>query len=260
MSTQTKPSHPPPKNDFSRWEGKFDDALERPDRLKAWRTLVDHQCDPLALKSALYYASEHLYAAHELPEKWRAYSSAWEDAVDPLIELEKTLHRLMEVRALGIQIADDLLLFYGVKKREITFFKTLPATLGRIERILTIIKVPSTIIRNRLKDMLTASGEALLYTYVKETTKKVFKEEVSILLEASAAAYGHRHVPGYDGDTAYRRYVRFRGREPYQFKTMQHLVREFISNGGGTGLAEFAKVRAIELGYDTFTDYMDRYE
>lgn len=262
MSTQTKPSHPPPKDSFGRWEGKFDAALKRLDRLKAWRTLVDRQCDPLALKSALYYAAEHLDAAQELPEKWRAYSSAWEDAVNPLIELEKTLQQLMAVRALGIQIADDLLWFYGVKKREIAFLKAFPAMLERIERILTLIKVPTAIIQNRLKDKLTARGEALLYIYVKETTGKVFKEEVSVLLEAGAAAYGHEHMPGYGRDTAYRRYSRFKDREPhqFQFRAMQQLVREFIANGGGTGLAEFVTAGIIERVYDNFMDYMDRYE
>ena len=153
MSTRIRPSDPPPKDDSIRWE--LDIELTRLDVQRAWSTLVEHQCDPLALKSALYYAEQYLAAAYEMPEKLRGYSRTRGYAVNLLIELEKTLQQFMEMRAFHEQMVDQLLLLRGVKKKEIAFLKDFPAMLKRIRRILKIINIPKRIIPNRLKDWLS---------------------------------------------------------------------------------------------------------
>jgi hypothetical protein len=48
------------------WEARFDAELKNDDPKQAWQKLRDHHCDPKALKSALYYAAEHLWLAQQV--------------------------------------------------------------------------------------------------------------------------------------------------------------------------------------------------
>src|SRR5438132_14176230 len=110
MSTQTKPSDAAPEDDFTRWQKKFDVALERPDRLKAWRTLIDHhRCDPNALKSALYYAAYNLSGPQECPRDWGPYARARKTIFTKLRELRESLRELSSLMFAGERIVSFLL-------------------------------------------------------------------------------------------------------------------------------------------------------
>src|SRR5438067_903438 len=116
MSTHTKPSDAAPKDDFSRWEKKFDAALERQHTSKAWRVLIDHDCDPRVLKSALYYAAYHLSGAQEYPQELRAFYRVRESIFYQLGELKDTLQELMTPTVGREQIVSSLVVIRGVKK------------------------------------------------------------------------------------------------------------------------------------------------
>jgi hypothetical protein len=265
VSSQTKPPHAPPRDDFERWEIKFDAALERPGTLKAWRTLIQkqkHRCDPRSLKSALYDAAVYLDTAQESPREVGAYLQEREAALNQLAKLKQMVRELM-AHKLGTEgVVDQLLLLYGVKKKDVRFVKDFPALLERFESILKIIK-ETTAERHALRAMLTAMGEALVHIYVKETTGRLLTEEVAVLLQAGATSYGLDHGPRYSAAAVSRRYRRFRTRASHTDDVIRELVRQFGSGNFGVRLDRFVEagmVLDMMMGrfYEDQRGYLDK--
>jgi hypothetical protein len=230
------------------WETHFDAELKRPDTLKAWRTLIGRDCDPHALKSALFYAARSLDAAQEVPGEWEAFSRAREASLTQLSELKKTLRELIALRTGRRQVASDLLFLHGIKKRGVIVFGDFPRMLEQFESILKVLKLPLTK-RHVFKAWLIASGEALLHIYVKERTGALFSEESAVLLEAGAASYGIDRGPNYSEEAVRIRYRRFRAREGNDYGAMRQLVRRFMRDGGAF-LENFANARLMGLSLE----------
>lgn len=112
--------------------------------------------------------------------------------VEPVEQLKKVLRGLMLLRTQGRQVASDVLWLWGVKNKDVSFFQGFPGFLERFESVLKILGLPSER-RDTFQDWLIASGELLLHLYVKEITGKLFSEESSVLLEASAVSCGLGH-------------------------------------------------------------------
>ena len=260
MSTQTKPSDAAPEDDFTRWQKKFDVALERPERLKAWRTLIDHGCDPRALKSALYYAAYHLSGAQECPREWGAYARVRKTIFNQLSELRESLRELSSLIVGRERIVSFLLSFYGVKKEYVIFFKKFPKLLGRLEMVLMVLLLPPEK-RNQLRAMLIASGEALLHIYVEEATGRLFPAEAAVLLQAGAASYLLDRGPIYSAEAVSKRYQRYRkqeGEKKFDLdKATRLLVRQFRSEAPDIVLHKFINMRMVELFFDPVRDYLD---
>jgi len=243
---------------FTLWNIKFDAELKEPAAMLAWRTLTDHKCDPQALKSALYHAAVHLDGAQELSKRWKQYLAIRQSAFDHLSELQKTFLQLMALKFRSDQFMDHLFFFYGVKKREVVFFERFPELLERFESILKVLKV-QTAKRHSLRAMLTAAGESLLHIYVEDATEGFFPEEVAVLLEAGASAYG-LSGPSYSMGAVRRRYLRFQEQYYLNYEVTRRLVREFRSQGGGgTDLSGFVDAEIADSFYPLVRVYLDEY-
>jgi hypothetical protein len=252
------PSKPPrarASDDFRRWEIRFDRELKNPGTLKAWEKLKTHDCDLPSLKSTLYHAVECSAGAQEVPRAFRAYLGARETAFRQLTELSDTVREIMELKVGREQVAAGVLFFHGVKKEHVRFFEAFNAQLKRFENVLKIATVP---IREtpKLRDLLTAEGEALVHIYLKETTGKLFSAEVALLLEASAEAYGLGGGPTYSTESVNRRFRRFRNRRSTECEMIRQLVSQF-KPGGSSRLAAFVNARMIGLFYEVVMDDLE---
>jgi hypothetical protein len=243
---------------FTLWNIKFDVELKEAAPMLAWRTLTDHKCDPQTLKSALYHAAVHLDGAQELSTRWTQYLAIRQTAFDHLSELKKTFQQLMALKFRSDEFMDQLFFFYGVKKREVVFFERFPELLERFESMLKVLKVQTTK-RHSLRAMLTAAGESLLHIYVEAFTDEDFPEEVAVLLEAGAEAYG-LSGPSYSTAAVRRRYKRFREKYHRTYEVNRRLVRQFRSQGGaGTDLSSFVDAEITKGHYSLVMDYLDKY-
>jgi len=231
---------------FKQWEILFDAELNKPDNSAtrmAWRTLTGHQCDPLALKSSLFYAAHRLKAAQEVPRAWEAFNSARETTLNQVAQLKKVLRELMLPRTLGRQVASDVLFLWRVKKKDVSFFQGFPGLLERFESVLKVLVLPSAR-RDTFQDWLIASGESLLHIYVQEITGKLFSEETAVLLEASAASCGLDRVREFSEEAVSRRHRRFRRHNAIDYIEMTMVVSR-ISRPGHTFLKRFLDARKV---------------
>lgn len=235
----------PSADGFKQWEILFDAQLKNPATRIAWRTLTDHHCDPHALKSSLFYAAHRLKDAQEVPQAWKAFDRARETTLNQVAQLKKVLRELMLLRTQGRQVAGDVLVVWDVKRKDVSFFQGFPGLLERFESVLEVLDLPSAR-RDTFQDWLIASGESLLHIYVKEITGKLFSEETSVLLEASAVSCGLGRGREYSTEAVSRRYRRFRRRNNSDYKHMTVLVSR-IGRPGDTFLERFLDARKVEF-------------
>jgi hypothetical protein len=151
MSTDIDPFSGSGGSFFDRWETHFDKELKSPGTLKAWQTLIDHQCDSRALKSALYRAAGWLDLAQEIPREWARYSRTRKAALHLSIELKQKFQELMALTVDGGRLVDPLLSFYAVEERDVAFFEKFSILLERFERILSVVALPSFLERDSIK-------------------------------------------------------------------------------------------------------------
>src|ERR1035441_8596235 len=254
------------KDDFRRWETRFDKELNNPGVLTAWQTLIHQQCDSRALKSVLYRAARWLALAQEIPGEWAAYSQTRKAALHLSVELKQKLQELMALRVGRGRLVDLLLSFYVVEEKDVAFFERFPILLERFQRILNqLVAIPPSFFeRHSLSAFITDVGEALLHIYVEETTGRLFSEETAVLLEAAAASYG-LEGPCYSAAAVNRRHQRFRTRRPGPYKVIRLLVRFFRSkdnlaelrdSGADIDLGTFIDAMFMKLYYGEVLDYL----
>jgi hypothetical protein len=131
MSNVIRPTQFNALADFRRWESAFDVALKNPSARLAWQTLTQEDCNPDALKSALYYAAYTTKSAYELPKEFVAFSRAREATLQLLRDLQRTLR----TPAFGKDsIADKLFLVLVAHVLDLPSFtgKLLPCHCNRI--------------------------------------------------------------------------------------------------------------------------------
>jgi hypothetical protein len=200
-------------------------------------------CDPHAIKSALYYATQFLRLADEARRGYEL-DTIRAEMLTQAGQMKEKLRQLTSIETLGECFAERILLVRGRKKSEIRFVQSFPALLLRLENILNDLKLPPAK-RDTFEDWLISNGEALFYLYVKEVTRKAFPEEAAVLLEAAADAYGIR-MRAYTTEAVSRRYRRFRGRKDSDYQEMQSLVRAVKANRF-TFLEDFLDMLMVQL-------------
>lgn len=230
--------------DFRDWERRFDAELKKPAAKIAWRTLLENHCDPQALKSALYYAADHLRLAYDA-HRGNEFEIAREQTLTQIARLRETMRQLTSTRIQSKAVASHAMFLWGIKKKEIECFQNFPTLLVRFEKILGVLRLPRAR-RDTLEDWLIASGESLLHVYVKEVTTKTFSEENAVLLEAAAAACGFDHGREYSTEAVGRRWLRFRKRKDSDHKELRSLVHS-IKGSRETFLDDFLDVRIVHL-------------
>jgi hypothetical protein len=240
---------------FNQWERWFELELKTSDVLLAWQTLVDnYQCDPRALKSALYYAAENLWASQEAPLKWAAYSQARKSALIRVAELEEALGKLAFLQFGREEILDSLLIYYQAKENDVIFLKTFPKLLQQLQRILTGLKLPQG---KRRRAFFRRNGEALLHVYLKETAGKLFPGEAAVLLRAAARSYGLKRGPRYSGEAVEQRFKRYRNDKFGMHKLFKMMVRQFTSERSDLLLHQFVDIRITEMFYKLIVDSLE---
>jgi hypothetical protein len=224
----------------------------------AWRTLVEHGCNPDALKSALYHAADYLSVAEESPKAFGAYFRIRKDISDELSKLKRDLRRLSSLTISGEWMLRFLWSFYRVESEHIVFFNMFPKLLERLEKTLTIPKVVLTKrIRKRLPGAFVATGEAVLHIYVKETTRRWFRLDTALVLEGGAIAYRIDRKPSYDDEAVKKRYRRYRDEQCGDYKLIRLLVRQFVSEAPNIDLHTFINRRTFAAGYNVAMDYLE---
>jgi hypothetical protein len=249
---QANPARAPSAHGFKRWESLFDAELKKPATRIAWRTLRDHHCDPFALKSSLFYAAYRLKDAQEVPQAWEAFDRARETTLSQVAQLKKVLRGLLLLQTQGRQVASDVLWLWGVKNKDVSFFQGFPGLLERFESVLKVLYLPSER-RDTFQDWLIASGELLLHLYVKEITGKLFTEETSVLLEASAVCCGFGHGREYSTEEAvsrrYRRWFQNRKNKNSDYVEIRRLVEQF-GGDGNTFLKNVLDARLMQMSLE----------
>jgi hypothetical protein len=241
-------AHPPLTDSVKRWETKFDAALVRPETgtQLAWRKLIEKGCQPLALKSMLYYAAEGVELANEAMQTFDACDLARNRALKQTAQLKRILQELAAVALGGHKVATALLRLYHVEEQDISFFEVFPVLLEQFENILKrLTSVPGT--GKGTTTWTIGTGEALVHIYVEEITGSLLSEETAVLLKASAVSYGLDGMPSYNTVAVKRRYLRFRkgkgfrkGKDSDDCKAMRRMVRLFRPS-----LDDFLVVRTI---------------
>lgn len=243
---------------FERWERNFTTCLDREDMEAAWRTLVEHGCNPDALKSALYHAADYLSVAEESPQALRAYFRIRKDISDELSKLKRDLRRLSSLTIGGEWMLRFLWSFYRVKSEQVVFFNMFPTLLERLEKTVTVPKTVLTKrIRKRFPGAFVASGEAVLHIYVKETTRRLFPLDTAMVLEGGAIAYRIGRKPSYDDEAVKKRYRRYKKERDGDYNLARLLVRQFVSEAPRIDLHTFVNRRTFELGYNVAMDYLE---
>jgi hypothetical protein len=175
------------RRDFQWWERRFDAERKEPAARIAWSKLLEHGCDPHAIKSALYYTTQYLRLADEARRGYEL-DTIRAEMLTQVGQMKEKLRQLTSIETLGECFAERILLVRGRKKSEIRFVQSFPALLLRLENILNDLKLPPAK-RDTFKDWLISNGEALFHLYVKEVTRKAFPEEAAVLLEAAAGEF-----------------------------------------------------------------------
>ena len=191
--------------------------------------LLAHDCDPKALKSALYYAADYLWLARQA-HRMNEFYTRREESLSQVAHLRKTIRQLMALRIQGAVIATNVMRLSDVNKIEMRFFQSFPTLLVRFENILKVLKLPVGARPDTNEYHLVARGEAPLHLYVKEVTTKAFPDESAALLEAAAAAAGidyapEDYAPEYTTEAVSRRYRRFRKSKSSDCTDMLILIR-----------------------------------
>jgi len=198
------------QDEFGRWERAFEARLELPDPKTAWLTILQQDCDPRVVKSALYYAAKHSFLAREAPEALAEYIAGKKRILSHLSELKNELRALTSLKCGTEYLTNELWEFFGFRRQHVRFFKRFPAKIDRLERVLAVPKVrPQRLYAKRTPKYID-SHEAPLHIYLEETTGKLLMPQTAVLLEAAADAYGLEYPPGYDVGTVAKRYKRFR--------------------------------------------------
>jgi hypothetical protein len=212
------------------WEARLDAELKNDDPKQAWQKLLEHHCDPKALKSALYYAADHLWTAraHQMYD----FYTRRKEGLTQVAQLKETIRQLMAIRCGGDAYATVLMLLSDFNKIQIRFFQDFPALLVRFEKILKVLKLPVPSRQDTNSYHLVAQGEALLHLYVKEVTGRAFPDQVAALLQAAAAAAGidyapKHYAPEYTTEAVSRRYRRLRKSKSIDPAFTLILIRSF---------------------------------
>jgi hypothetical protein len=243
---------------FKQWERNFTACLDRRDMQAAWRTLVEHGCNPDVLKSALYHAADCLSVAEESPRAFGAFFRVRKDIFDELSKLKRDLRNLTSLTVGGEPMLSFLWSFYRVKSEHVVFFNMFPTLLERLEKTLMVPKTVLTKrIRKRFPGEFVASGEAVLHIYVKETTRRLFPLDTALVLEGGAIAYRIDGKPSYDDEAVKKRYRRYQDERYGGYKLTRLLVRQFVSEAPRVDLHTFVNRRTFELSYNVVMDYLE---
>lgn len=235
------------------WEARFDAELKNEDPKQAWETLLEHQCDPRALKSALYYAADFLWHAQQVGRVNEFYSKR-EESLTQVAQLKNTIRQLMAFRMRGAVVATGVMRLSDVNKIDMRFFQRFPTQLVRFEKILKVLNLPVGTRPDLDEFHLVARGEALLHLYVKEVTTKVFPGEAAALLDAAAAAaridYAPEdYVPEYSTDAVSKRYRRFRSHRSSDLTDMLVLT-SWLKKHKRTFVDDFLHLQKTKLSFE----------
>jgi hypothetical protein len=223
----------------------------------AWQKVLEQNCDPRLVKSALYYAAKGSSLAHEAPVALAQYIAGKKRILTHLSELKNELRLLASLKCGTEHVTNELWLFFGLRKEHVLFFETFPTLIDRLQRILAVPQVQPQRRYAKRTAKYIESVEAPLHIYLKETTTKLLSPQTAVLLEAAADAYGLECPPAYDEGTVAKRYRRFRDDQRSEYQLYRRLIRQFLSSKPQVDLHSFLYRRAIEVLYDQTMDYFE---
>ena len=203
-------------------------AVESQPGKHAWNRLIKEHCDPEDLAWMLYRAIDNIDSANEFPKPMLAYMEARASVLRNINCLKAEFKQWMNVQFDGVQLWFLLAKLsnpdVGADRELFALFLVL---IDKIEeRLNELNEMPRRV--KPLRSEHASQGEVWLQAYVESATKKLFRPEVSVLLEVAAQAYG---LEGgvFTEDAVSRRYGRYRKHHPKTFAKLQQCLKDFRS-------------------------------
>jgi hypothetical protein len=247
---------------FKNWVRRFQTAINNaPGAVQAWKVLSE-ECNEQDLEWAFYWAVVRVETDMYAPEVFREFHRKSHKLLRDMLRLRPTLKEVMACKVGGVPVWYQYFGFLGLSEKEAVRFWVFqayfdlfvaklflsvgkgkgsesPGLVSRSPRGRLAMKVgsgktpgglpkplapPIELLNFNAKDCTIALPAELLQLYIKGETGRPHHEEVSVLLQLAADAYGLDEVGS--GDAIEKRYKRFCRDHPGKVKEIMDDISE----------------------------------
>ena len=208
---------------FIKWLPRFQTRIENsPGAAQAWDTLLEG-CNEQDLEWAFYWAVDVIDTGTYVPNL-KEFNGKSADLLRRMRTLRPLLKDVMDAKVAGVPFWYAYFGLLGFSRKDAFRFRKFWADFTWFEEKLALCTGTTKGPRKRPKLRLALPGE-LLHCYVREGTGRPHHEEVSVLLEIAAKAYG-LDVRIFSQGAIEKRYKRFCRDHPQKVKELNDDIRE----------------------------------